>query len=158
MYYLIIFYLLSSLVVASAGLVIMSKNPVYSVLFLILCFCNSAGLLFLINLEFLAISLIIIYVGAVIVLFLFVILMLNLKLTEIKSDSTFFIRSAFCFTLLFTVELFSLFRLEMTTLNLNSYNFFNDFSNYSLFQNYNVLNLNSETNLQKIGFLLFENF
>ncbi len=82
----IFFYLFASLLVVSSLLVVASKNPVYSVLWLIFAFCNSAGLMLLIGAEFLAMMLIIVYVGAVAVLFLFVVMMLNVSLTEIKEE------------------------------------------------------------------------
>lgn len=65
-------------------MVITSRNPVHSVLWLILTFCNAAGLMVLMGAEFLAMMLIIIYVGAVAVLFLFVVMMLNIKVAEFK--------------------------------------------------------------------------
>ncbi len=66
-------------------MVITSRNPVHAVLWLILAFCNSAGIVMLTGAEFLAMMLIIIYVGAVAVLFLFVVMMLNVKASEIKN-------------------------------------------------------------------------
>jgi len=71
------FYLFSAILVASAVLVIAARNPVHSVLFLILAFVNAAGLFILLGAEFLAMILIIVYVGAVAVLFLFVVMMLD---------------------------------------------------------------------------------
>nr|YP_009118097.1 NADH dehydrogenase subunit 6 [Malawimonas californiana]AJF22867.1 NADH dehydrogenase subunit 6 [Malawimonas californiana] len=76
---LIIFYIHSLLIILSATLVIVSINPIHSVLFLVLVFLNSSALLILIEAEFLAITLIIVYVGAIAVLFLFVVMMLNIK-------------------------------------------------------------------------------
>lgn len=75
----IFLFFFSSLLIISALLLINTKNPVYSVLFLILIFCNSTGLLLLFNIEFISILLIIIYIGAITVLFLFVIMMLNIQ-------------------------------------------------------------------------------
>ena len=72
-----LFYFFCFFVLFSAFMVIRAKNPVYSVLFLILVFCNSAGLLLLLNLDFFALIFLIVYVGAVAVLFLFVVMMLN---------------------------------------------------------------------------------
>jgi NADH-quinone oxidoreductase subunit J len=74
---LFFFYLFSVIAVASAFMVIASRNPVHSVLFLILCFINAAGLFMLAGAEFLALILIVVYVGAVAVLFLFVVMMLD---------------------------------------------------------------------------------
>ena len=67
------------LLLLSSIFVLISKNPVHSVLFLILCFCNAAGILFLFNAEFLGLIFIIVYVGAIAILFLFVVMMLNVK-------------------------------------------------------------------------------
>ena len=80
------FYLFSLLAVASAVLVITARNPVHSVLFLILCFFNAAGLFVLLGAEFLAMILIVVYVGAVAVLFLFVVMMLDVDFAELRSE------------------------------------------------------------------------
>src|SRR5215469_17226598 len=80
----IAFYLFSAVLVASAVMVIFSRNPVHSVLFLILAFVNAAGLFVLIGAEFLAFILIIVYVGAVAVLFLFVVMMLDVDFAELR--------------------------------------------------------------------------
>ena len=78
------FILFSSVTILSSLAVISSRNPVHSVLFLILAFVNSAGIFVLAGAEFLAMILLIVYVGAVAVLFLFVVMMLNVGLDEIK--------------------------------------------------------------------------
>jgi NADH-quinone oxidoreductase subunit J len=78
------FYLFAAVTVASAAMVIFSRNPVHSVLFLILAFVNAAGLFVLIGAEFLAFILIIVYVGAVAVLFLFVVMMLDVDFAELR--------------------------------------------------------------------------
>ena len=81
----ITFYLFSTMLIASAMLVISAKNPVHSVLFLILAFFNAAGLFILLGAEFVAMLLVIVYVGAVAVLFLFVVMMLDINITELRS-------------------------------------------------------------------------
>lgn len=78
------FYLFSTVLIASAFMVIASKNPVHSVLFLILAFVNAAGLFLLLEAEFLAMILIVVYVGAVAVLFLFVVMMLDVDFAELR--------------------------------------------------------------------------
>src|SRR5438034_10366542 len=78
------FYLLSAVAVASGIMVISSRNPVHSVLFLILAFFNAAGLFVLLGAEFLAMILIVVYVGAVAVLFLFVVMMLDINFVELR--------------------------------------------------------------------------
>jgi NADH-quinone oxidoreductase subunit J len=78
------FYLFAGICVASAVMVIVSRNPVHSVLFLILAFVNASGLFVLMGAEFLAMILVVVYVGAVAVLFLFVIMMLDVDFTELR--------------------------------------------------------------------------
>ncbi|WP_068316302.1 NADH-quinone oxidoreductase subunit J [Polycladidibacter hongkongensis] len=78
------FYLFAGIAVASAFMVIAARNPVHSVLFLILCFINAAALFVLIGAEYLAMLLIVVYVGAVMVLFLFVVMMLDVDFAEMK--------------------------------------------------------------------------
>ena len=78
------FYLFSIVMIASAFVVITARNPVHSVLFLILAFCNGAGLFLLAGAEFLAMILIVVYVGAVAVLFLFVVMMLDVDFAQLK--------------------------------------------------------------------------
>ena len=78
------FYLFSIIMVGSAFMVISARNPVHSVLFLILAFVNAAGLFVLLGAEFLAMILVVVYVGAVAVLFLFVVMMLDVDFAELK--------------------------------------------------------------------------
>lgn len=79
------FYLFAGLVIASAVMVIMSRNPVHSVLWLILSFFNAAGLMVLVGAEFIAMLLVIVYVGAVAVLFLFVVMMLDIDFAAMRA-------------------------------------------------------------------------
>jgi len=78
------FYLFAALVLASGVMVITARNPVHAVLFLIVAFFNSAGLFVLMGAEFIAMILVIVYVGAVAVLFLFVVMMLDIDFVELK--------------------------------------------------------------------------
>ncbi|HMK70063.1 MAG TPA: NADH-quinone oxidoreductase subunit J [Xanthobacteraceae bacterium] len=78
------FYLLAGVCIASAIMVVTARNPVHSVLFLILAFVNAAGLFILLGAEFLAMILIVVYVGAVAVLFLFVVMMLDVDFAELR--------------------------------------------------------------------------
>ena len=82
------FYVFAIVTVASAVMVISVRNPVHAVLFLILAFFNSAGLFVLLGAEFIAMILIIVYVGAVAVLFLFVVMMLDVDFTELRAGFT----------------------------------------------------------------------
>ena len=79
------FYLFAGIMLASGLMVVVSRNPVYSVLFLILAFFNAAGLFVLIGAEFLAMLLVVVYVGAVAVLFLFVVMMLDINFAEMRA-------------------------------------------------------------------------
>ncbi len=79
------FYLFASLLIASAALVIFARNPVHSVLWLIVAFFNAAGLMVLVGAEFIAMLLVIVYVGAVAVLFLFVVMMLDIDFAELRA-------------------------------------------------------------------------
>ena len=81
----LIFYLFAGVVVLSATAVVLSRNPVHSVLWLVLAFFNAAGLFVLLGAEFLAMLLVIVYVGAVAVLFLFVVMMLDIDFAELRA-------------------------------------------------------------------------
>ena len=85
---LILFYLFGTILVAAALGVILSRNPVYAALFLVLCFINAAAIWLLIEAEFLAIVLVLVYVGAVMVLFLFVVMMLDIDLEQLRAGFT----------------------------------------------------------------------
>ena len=82
----IVFYLFSAVLLLSGIAVISSRNPVHSVLFLILAFFNAAGLFVMLGAEFLAMILVIVYVGAVAVLFLFVVMMLNVDISRMRDN------------------------------------------------------------------------
>jgi len=113
---LVLFYTFSSLAILSSFMVIMSKNPVYSVFFLILSFFNVSSLLFILRLEFLPIAFLVVYVGAIAVLFLFVMMMLNIKLAELNSDQFQYFFIVAVFALAFMLELILLVRSEFVPL------------------------------------------
>ncbi len=79
------FYLFAAMVIASGAITILARNPVHSVLWLILAFFNAAGLMVLVGAEFIAMLLVIVYVGAVAVLFLFVVMMLDIDFAELRA-------------------------------------------------------------------------
>jgi NADH-quinone oxidoreductase subunit J len=81
----IAFYIFATVVIVSAGLTIASRNPVHSVMWLILAFFNAAGLMVLCGAEFIAMLLVIVYVGAVAVLFLFVVMMLDIEVAAMRA-------------------------------------------------------------------------
>lgn len=100
-----LFYLFSSLALLSAIMVIQANNPVHSVLFLILVFLNSAGLLLLLGLDFFAMLFLVVYVGAIAVLFLFVVMMLNIKSAEISEKKLRYLPVGGLLGLLFLAEI-----------------------------------------------------
>ncbi|MGA7433962.1 MAG: NADH-quinone oxidoreductase subunit J [Xanthobacteraceae bacterium] len=102
------FYLFAAVTVASAAMVIFSRNPVHSVLFLILAFVNAAGLFVLIGAEFLAWILIIVYVGAVAVLFLFVVMMLDVDFAELRQGFINYLPIGGVISIVLCVELLSI--------------------------------------------------
>jgi len=99
------FYLFATIVVASAALTITSRNPVHSVLWLILAFFNAAGLMVLAGAEFIAMLLVIVYVGAVAVLFLFVVMMLDIDFTELRAGFVRYLPAGLALAVLLAVEL-----------------------------------------------------
>ena len=99
------FYLFAGICVASAFMVIASRNPVHSVLFLILAFVNAAGLFVLMGTEFLAMILVVVYVGAVAVLFLFVVMMLDVDFAELRAGFLKYLPIGTTIGLLLLVEL-----------------------------------------------------
>jgi NADH-quinone oxidoreductase subunit J len=99
------FYLFAGIAVASGVMVISARNPVHSVLFLILAFFNAAGLFVLMGAEFLAMILIVVYVGAVAVLFLFVVMMLDINFTELRKGALTYLPIGLLVGLILLVEL-----------------------------------------------------
>lgn len=99
------FYLFASVTVASALMVIASRNPVHSVLFLILAFVNAAGLFLLMGAEFLAMILVVVYVGAVAVLFLFVVMMLDVDFAELREGFLQYLPIGALIGIIFAIEL-----------------------------------------------------
>src|SRR5215216_5130652 len=85
---LLAFYLFAFVTIASAVAVILARNPVHSVLWLILAFFNAAGLMLIVGAEFIALLLVIVYVGAVAVLFLFIVMMLDIDFAALRSGFT----------------------------------------------------------------------
>jgi NADH-quinone oxidoreductase subunit J len=103
------FYLFAAITVASAVMVISARNSVHSVLFLILAFFNAAALFVLIGAEFLAMILVVVYVGAVAVLFLFVVMMLDVNFAEMRAGFLRYLPVGALIGLVLLVELFLLF-------------------------------------------------
>lgn len=145
-----LFFLFSSIALIASIMVINAKNPVHSVLFLILVFCNSAGLFILLGVEFLAITFIIVYVGAIAILFLFVVMMLNIKLVELNENMLRYLPIGALIGLIFLFEIFLV--LEN---NLISLNYTIDTNNLNI--NWDS-KLTSFTNIELIGNILYTNY
>ena len=128
--YSLTFYLFSTVAVFSALMVISSKNPVHSVLFLILSFVNAAGLFVLLGAEFLAMILVVVYVGAVAVLFLFVVMMLDINFVKLREGFLQYLPFGLLLGIVLIIELGILF-LTKNFPNTSSFksDYFSNFSN-----------------------------
>jgi NADH-quinone oxidoreductase subunit J len=102
----LLFYFFSSVSIFCGLMVIGSKNPIHSILSLILVFCNVAGLLILLEVEFLAMMFLVVYVGAIAILFLFVVMMLNIKLVELQENLVRYLPIGALIGFIFLVEVF----------------------------------------------------
>jgi NADH-quinone oxidoreductase subunit J len=118
------FFFFSSLSIIFSLFVIMSRNPIHSILSLILVFFNAASLLVLLGAEFLAFLFIIVYVGAVAVLFLFVIMMLNIKTTALTSSIYRYLPISLIFGSFFFFEFLVLFYVNLASIDLNNLHLF----------------------------------
>jgi len=103
-----LFFLFASLAIVSGMMVIRARNPVHSVLFLILVFCNAAGLLLLLGLDFFAIIFLVVYVGAIAVLFLFVVMILNIKVAELNESLSRYLPIGGLIGVIFLCEIFAI--------------------------------------------------
>ena len=143
---LLTFYLFSTVILLSSLMVISAKNPVHSVLFLILSFINAAGIFVILHAEFLAMILIIVYVGAVAVLFLFVVMMLDIKSSISKENILQYMPIGLLVGLVFIAELVIVLintKLDLTSIQILS----NPMSNFV-----------GQSNTEAIGSVLYTNY
>ena len=143
---LITFYLFSAILLLSSLMVISTKNPVHSVLFLILAFLNAAGIFVILHAEFLAMILIIVYVGAVAVLFLFVVMMLDFKTSLGKDNILQYMPIGLLIGLVFIAEL------VIVLINTRL-----DLSNIQILSN-PLDNFSDQSNTEAIGSILYTNY
>ena len=143
---LLTFYLFSAVILLSSLMVISTKNPVHSVLFLILAFLNAAGIFVILHAEFLAMILIIVYVGAVAVLFLFVVMMLDFKTSLGKDNILQYMPIGLLVGIVFIAELIIV--LINTRL---------DLSNIQILSN-PLDNFSDQSNTEAIGSILYTNY
>lgn len=148
---LITFYLFSILLVISAFMVILSSHPVFSLLFLVACFLLSSFLLFLLECEFLALIFVVIYVGAIAILFLFAIMMLEAKFMDLSRNSLKYLPIGMVFGFSFLILLLN----EVnSTFELNPYD---NFSLINKYQNWYDL-IDSVTDVEVYGQVLYSYF
>ena len=143
---LLTFYLFSAILLLSSLMVISTKNPVHSVLFLILAFLNAAGIFVILHAEFLAMILIIVYVGAVAVLFLFVVMMLDFKTSLEKDNILQYMPIGLLIGLVFIAEL------VIVLINTRL-----DLSNIQILSN-PLDNFSDQSNTEAIGSILYTNY
>lgn len=142
----ILFYIFASITLISSIMVIVAKNPIHSVISLILVFTNVTGLLILLKIEFIAMMFIIIYVGAIAVLFLFVVMMLNIKLNELSENLLRYIPIGALIFFIFFLEIFLILYSHFVP-------FTNDSSLYELFQSSEILSLLTENQMTQVDSL-----
>ena len=145
--YLFIFF---SIAIIAAFFVIFSVNPVHSLLFLILVFFNISGLLLLLGFEYFALIFLIIYIGALAVLFLFIIMMLNIKIIELKESFWRYIPVGIFLSSLFIFEIFYLINFNIKVVSFNYLDYINYINWISLF--------NRGFSLEYLGELLYTYF
>jgi NADH-quinone oxidoreductase subunit J len=105
MIHIFAFYLFAAILLAASALTVLSRNPVHSVLWLIVAFFNAAGLMLLVGAEFIAMLLVIVYVGAVAVLFLFVVMMLDIDFAELRAGFVKYLPIGLLLAVVLAVEL-----------------------------------------------------
>ena len=146
------FYLFALMTVVSGLMVIIARNPVHSVLFLILSFFNSAGLFVLLGAEFLAMLLVIVYVGAVAVLFLFVVMMLDINIDEMRQGFRQHLPIGLVVGLILIVELMMIFTQDVSSSNVLATNVSGELSNTAMIGS--VLYTEYLLNFQVAGLIL----
>jgi NADH-ubiquinone oxidoreductase chain 6 len=145
-----LFYFFASLALISGLMVIQARNPVYSVLFLILVFFNVAGLLILLGLDFFAMVFLVVYVGAIAVLFLFVVMMLNIKLAEINEKKLRYLPIGGLLGLIFLFEVFLIVDNDLIPLLWRD----NEPLSATAFTQYSVL-VENLSNIESVGILVY---
>ena len=155
-----LFGIFSAISLTSATFVVWTKNPIFSVLFLIFTFFNIGSILFLLNFEFLPIVFLVVYVGAIAVLFLFVLMMLNIKLAELNKTNSNSLPIGIVLFLITIYQLTYLLRFQFENidfLNTSSVIFLTDYCNF--FFKTHFFNLNcSLSNIKVIALAFYSKF
>ena len=154
----LLFYIFSSIAIVSGIMVISSRNPMHSVLFLVLVFCNAAGLLILLEVEFLAMLFLVVYVGAIAVLFLFVVMMLNIRVTELNESVLRYIPIGGLILLIFLFEILSVINGDLVPF-FSSKLFLFESDNIILNQDLNTVfwtnQIDPTSNIEALGMVLY---
>ena len=154
----LLFYIFSSIAIVSGIMVISSRNPMHSVLFLVLVFCNAAGLLILLEVEFLAMLFLVVYVGAIAVLFLFVVMMLNIRVTELNESVLRYIPIGGLILLIFLFEILSVINGDLVPF-FSSKLFLFESDNIILNQDLNTVfwtnQIDPTSNIEALGIVLY---
>jgi len=154
----LLFYIFSSIAIVSGVMVISSRNPVHSVLFLVLVFCNAAGLLILLETEFLAMLFLVVYVGAIAVLFLFVVMMLNVRITELNESVLRYLPIGGLILIIFFFEILSVINGDLVPF-FSSKLFFFENDNFILNESLKTIfwtnQINPTTNIEALGEVLY---
>ncbi|BBU60034.1 NADH-ubiquinone oxidoreductase subunit 6 (mitochondrion) [Cyanidioschyzon merolae] len=146
---LVLFYCLASIIIVSSYIVISLKNSVFSILFLVLIFLNAAALIMMLETEFLAILFLIVYVGAIAVLFLFVIIILNVKLSEFYYSIGQYILIGSILGIIFLVQTFLILDTNI------EFHFLDNIHNLYPEWNFEVY---SQSNIEALGSNLYTNY
>lgn len=118
-------FLFSLIIIIGAIFVISTKNPIHSILFLILVFCGGSGILLLIGADFLAMVFLVVYVGAIAVLFLFVVMLLNIKIIELNTQIIQYLPLSLILFLIVLLEFIYMFNINIyLNLTLNFYDYY----------------------------------
>nr|YP_009317704.1 NADH dehydrogenase subunit 6 [Zygodon viridissimus]AOY35751.1 NADH dehydrogenase subunit 6 [Zygodon viridissimus] len=149
---MILFSVFSSIALVSSVMVIRAKNPVHSVLFFILVFFNTSGLLVLLGLDFFAMIFLVVYVGAIAVLFLFVVMMLNIKIAEIHENVLRYLPVGGIIGVIFLLEIF--FIVDNDYIPILSTELSTTYLTYTVYAE----KIQSWTNLETLGNLLYTTY
>nr|YP_010925351.1 NADH dehydrogenase subunit 6 [Neoporphyra dentata]WKD83557.1 NADH dehydrogenase subunit 6 [Neoporphyra dentata] len=150
-----LFWIFSIISLISACMVVSLSNAVYSVLFLIIVFCNTASILLLLGAEFLSFLFLIVYVGAIAVLFLFVVMMLNVKITDVKINySTIFLIGLFI-SLILSIQIWTLLQSDLEAYSNITISLVN--SGFPLITSW-IQENNLPSNTESIGLILYTSY
>jgi NADH-quinone oxidoreductase subunit J len=158
--YDLLFFLLVVFGLISSIMVVLTKNPIFSILFLILCFCDISCMLFLLEIEYLPLMFLVIYVGAIAVLFLFVVMMLNIKIAEMKENSFQFLPIIIIFSIIFSFQINIILQANFSSYsyNLLNYNLNNDLLVSFISFTDSIYFYQKLSNIKAISFIIFTEY